>query len=259
MPGTATGTASYGALPENIGGFSPFSDWSDTSGTDSGSGFDADYYNYLVGGGMDPSYFMDSGSTEHRHLLNLMPQLPPWLDVTPAQFGQAAAEGARVNLERSQLQQSAAESAQRLGMEQQRLDSAERQTAMENQIRRDQIAANFQRSQTQLAVAQAYHQNMIGLGKQRIGLEAAKLQQTAQDKAATLSDRAKLCDGRFRRHVPRRSPGQIPACLGAGPCLWRVQIRPAHRNHNPPDSVLADCLKHHRSRLNLHRAGIFGE
>ena len=117
--------------------------------------------------------------------------LPPWLDISPAQFGQAAAEGSRIRLQRAQLQQSAAESAARLGLEQQRLTDAEKQTAMENQIRQQQIAANFQLAQTQTAVTQAYHQAMIGLGKQRLQDAATKTATAHQTAAAVLADREK--------------------------------------------------------------------
>jgi hypothetical protein len=111
------------------------------------------------------------------------------LDVTPAQFGQAAAEGARVNLQRQELAQHTAQANAQLGMEQQRLDASERQAAMEAQIRRETLVANFQRSQTQAAVAQAYHQATLGIAKNRLNLESQKLQQATQDKASTLADR----------------------------------------------------------------------
>jgi transcriptional regulator with XRE-family HTH domain len=121
-----------------------------------------------------------------------MPALPPWLDVSPAQFGQAAAEGARLRLERAQLQQSAAESAARLGMEQQRLADSERQAAMDNQIRQQQIAANFQRAQTQTAMTQAYRQAMIGLGRQRLDATVARTIQAHQTAAALLNQRQQV-------------------------------------------------------------------
>ncbi len=125
--------------------------------------------------------------------------VPPWLDVTPAQFGQAAAEGARLNLSRQELaqrgqeenarlQMSAAASAAQLGMEQKRLAATEKQMAMQHQLREDMLASNFQRAQTQSAVARAYHEAMIGLGKQRLADTAAKTAQVHKDAAQALSD-----------------------------------------------------------------------
>ncbi len=125
--------------------------------------------------------------------------VPAWLDVTPAQFGQAAAEGARLNLSRQELaqrgqeenaklQMSAAASAAQLGMEQKRLAATEQQMAMQHQLREDMLASNFQRAQTQSAVARAYHEAMIGLGKQRLADTAAKTAQVHKEAAQALSD-----------------------------------------------------------------------
>lgn len=121
-----------------------------------------------------------------------MPALPPWLDITPAQFGQAASEGAHINLERAQLQQSAAQAAARLGLEQKRLEDSEQQTALANQIHQQQIAANFQRAQTQTAMTQAYRQAMIGLGKQRLQETATKTAQAHQAAASMLTQKQQV-------------------------------------------------------------------
>jgi hypothetical protein len=147
--------------------------------------------------------------------------LPPWLDISPAQFGQAAAEGSRIRLQRAQLQQSAADSAARLGMEQQRLNDAEKQTAMDNQIRQQQIAANFQRAQTQTAVTQAYHQAMIGLGKQRIEDAATKTATAHQTAARMLDDREKET---FKRVSDSPEQPPKPATTATIPFLSRLGI-----------------------------------
>ncbi len=129
--------------------------------------------------------------------------IPPWLDVTPAQFGQAAAEGQRLQLSRAELaqraqeenarlQQSAAATAAQLGLAQQRLAASEKQMAMQSKLREEMIAANFQRAQTQSAVTNAYHEAMIGLGKQRLADTAAKTTQAHQDAALALADSQNL-------------------------------------------------------------------
>ena len=125
-----------------------------------------------------------------------MPELPPWLNFSPQTFAGAAEAGIRlrqsqeqIGLEAQRLQQSAAQSAAQLGMESQRLAASERQAAMESQIHRETLLSNFQRSQTQAAVTQAYHAATLGLAKSRLDQESQKLQAATQEKALALADR----------------------------------------------------------------------
>ena len=123
-------------------------------------------------------------------------EVPPWLDVGPRDFAAAKEAGMKAQLERASLAQSAQQAAQQLGLERERLAASERQAAREALISQEQIKANFARSQTQIAVAQAYHNATLGLAKNRLDLEGAKLQQTVQAQNAALTERAKQAAGK---------------------------------------------------------------
>lgn len=152
--------------------------------------------------------------------------LPPWLDVTPAQFGQAAAEGQRVNLERARLQQSAHQAAAQLGLEAQRLAASERQAAMSAQIHREQVQANFQRAQSQQAMAKAYHDAQLGLQKQRLDLAGQKLQAGVQTAADQLNQKQQAAA--YKQAHPQVSNAELMSLFpGVPPNFIAAMDKPA--------------------------------
>jgi hypothetical protein len=72
--------------------------------------------------------------------------VPPWLDVTPAQFGNAAEAGARLDLQRQQMQQEAQQNALRLQLSKQESDR-------QFQLQTQQNASNMAMKQQQLDMA----------------------------------------------------------------------------------------------------------
>lgn len=82
--------------------------------------------------------------------------IPPWLNVSPGDFGQAAARGAEISLGRQRIQQEAVQANQRAA-----------QAAQELEARRKQEADNAQREAQQLEYQHAYQQAELGLKQQQ--------------------------------------------------------------------------------------------
>ena len=81
--------------------------------------------------------------------------IPPWLNVSPSDFGAAAARGAELSLNRQRIQQEGAIANMRT-----------QQAAQELAARRQQEAQNAQREEQQLAYQHEYQQAQIGLKQQ---------------------------------------------------------------------------------------------
>jgi hypothetical protein len=196
--------------------------------------------------------------------------LPPWLDVSPNQFVQAAEAGTRAGLERSQLvqqgdlerarmkqqgqlegarisqqaqqagmqaslegtriAQSAAQAAQQLGLERQKLAFQQQQTAMEFQVSEETSKQNFMVKQTQDAVNNAYRQAQIGLGQQRIDQTAQKVKQDLAEKAQALADR--------QSYAMAVAGGMTPAeALAKYPSAWTPALAQATAKPGPEQTV----------------------
>jgi hypothetical protein len=82
--------------------------------------------------------------------------IPPWLNVSPSDFGQAAARGAEISLGRQRLQQEGAIANMRAAQAQQEMAA-----------RREQEQQNAQREEQQLAYQHEYQQAEIGLKQQQ--------------------------------------------------------------------------------------------
>lgn len=102
--------------------------------------------------------------------------IPPWLNVTPEAFGEAAYKGATIRMERARLAQQAQESMQRAGIAAAEL-SARAQA---------QQQANL-REQQEMEISRAMHEAQIGLktreldqAEQEIGLESMKTQMSVE-------------------------------------------------------------------------------
>ncbi len=115
--------------------------------------------------------------------------LPPWLEARPTDTAESLTRGLQLGMEMREARDRHQMAQQQIGMEQQRLAASERNTALEAQIRRETIIANFQRAQTQTAMTKAYHDAQLGLEKGRLDLETQKLEQATQEKVAALADR----------------------------------------------------------------------
>ena len=101
--------------------------------------------------------------------------IPPWLDVRPAQFGEAAARGAEISLGRARIAQEAQQSAVRANM-----------AAQELAARREQEQQNAQREAQQLEIQKAYQQAQLGLKQQELDQSEQDLKMRVQA-AATKS------------------------------------------------------------------------
>lgn len=95
--------------------------------------------------------------------------IPPWLNVSPADFGQAAAKGAEISLSRQRLQQEGAIANMRTA-----------QAAQELAARRQQEQENAQREDQQLAYQHAYQQSELGLKQQQQELAEKDFQMQVQ-------------------------------------------------------------------------------
>src|SRR5208282_2455406 len=105
-----------------------------------------------------------------------------WLESTPTDARDSLAAGLKLGMDFR-------DTSQRLQMAHQKIASDERATALDAQVRREQIMSNFQRAVTQTALTKAYHDSQLGLQKSRLALENQKLIQSTQEKAKILADR----------------------------------------------------------------------
>lgn len=154
-------------------------------------------------------------------------QIPPWLNVSPADFVGAASTGARIGLERSRIdtqsqeaaasrqleaqrmqQQAMMEQAQ-LQMQSQKLDEAQNQAQVENQTAKEQLQQNFLLKQQQTDVLGAYHQAQISLGKQ-------KLEEASKASAMTMAQKQGYAQSIASGMSPAEAAGKFPMAATTG-------------------------------------------
>jgi hypothetical protein len=109
--------------------------------------------------------------------------IPPWISVRPTDFGQAAGEGARLDLARVQadasLKLDAAKLAtqqQSMALEAQKLQADQQQTAMQLQMRKEEMDRNFNLQAAQLATT-------TELKKQEMAQDAIKVAKIGQQQS----------------------------------------------------------------------------
>ena len=105
--------------------------------------------------------------------LKNMPSLPPWLNVRPADFAQAAEAGNRASMEAMQIQNQAQQADAKM-----RQENALMQ--MQMKMRQDILKQQMARQQQQMANQTAYHQAEVGLGQGRLD-ESMKAEQDRMD------------------------------------------------------------------------------
>lgn len=86
--------------------------------------------------------------------------LPPWLDASPAQFGNAAGEGARLDLQRQQLEMDTAQHVAQMTIAKQEADRGfalqQAQQAFEHQLRSTQLSMQAAQVSRKFAAQQQY-------------------------------------------------------------------------------------------------------
>lgn len=137
-----------------------------------------------------------------------MATIPPWLDVTPGQHLQAAEAGARLGLERTQLDQQAAQAADRMSLARDQManQAAEsvadyqlkagqmkiqlakflqdnQQQQLENQLAVDKHTREQNRADQELAINKSYKDQTIAINQAKVA-ETTKRNQLAFDVAA---------------------------------------------------------------------------
>jgi hypothetical protein len=132
-----------------------------------------------------------------------MAELPPWLDIKPNESVNSMLAGYKLGLEER-------EGNQRMALAKQKLGAYERKSSLDAQVKREQILSNFQREQTQAAVADAYHKSMTGLAKQRLDFEYQNKQREFQAKAAEISDTVGYANAVANGTPPMQARAQFP-------------------------------------------------
>ncbi len=131
--------------------------------------------------------------------------LPPWLDVTPAQFVQAGNEGANAGLAAAHLRQSADQHAAQLAAEHARiqqqaaaesakLSQQQHIAEMEMQARKEIANQNHLREQQQNLQLNAYRQSEIGLRQAQLERMQALNDAAAREKAMMYAQEAGLAN-----------------------------------------------------------------
>lgn len=145
--------------------------------------------------------------------------IPSWLEVTPAQFGSAAAQGAEISLGRARLQEEARQANMRMAMQGASL-------AAESKAREDEM----RRKEQEAAISHQYEQAQIGL-RTRAQQQAEEefgftVQQTALKSAAQREAQARIQAGEDPSTVWREL-GPQAGITGAGLTgLTRKQFTP---------------------------------
>lgn len=89
-------------------------------------------------------------------------ETPPWLNVGPRDFGNAASEGARLDLARQQADTEAAMNAVRLGIQKQQSDRdfalQSEQHALDSEVKRQQLTLQTQAAARKVQAQQQYNQ-----------------------------------------------------------------------------------------------------
>ena len=102
------------------------------------------------------------------------------------------------------------DSNERLNLAKQKLAASERAAALNAQVKRELIVSNFQRAQTQAAVAKAYHDSMIGLANNRLDIEKKKLDVTTQTQTKVISDTVGYANAVASGTPPLQARAQFP-------------------------------------------------
>ena len=144
--------------------------------------------------------------------------IPPWLNVSPSDFGQAAARGAEISLGRQRLQQEGAIANMRAA-----------QAAQEMAARREQEQQNAQREEQQLAYQHEYQQAEIGLKQQ---------QQEQQEQAFQMEVKSAAAKSQAQMEAQQRiQAGEDPAkvWMELGPMIGMTGAGMATLAKKPPE------------------------
>lgn len=128
-----------------------------------------------------------------------MPSLPPWLDVKPSDFAQAAQAGIAFGQKRDALAQQAAEAAQAhaarmaaIGAQQQnelkQLEFAHQKLQQEKELSQQQIQAQKQVRDQEFRMQQARDNAAAAYKMATLSLEQNRMQQEAKDRAMNIQD-----------------------------------------------------------------------
>lgn len=159
-------------------------------------------------------------------------EIPPWLNVQPSQFVQAASEGAaagqrtaQLGLEGQRLAQDAAQhsasladqanaQAAQIQMEQAKLAQAAQQEQVELQAKKDQAAQAAAMAMQQHEVEHAYKMANINLGQQR--LQSVAQAAAEKQKQAALSLQDTIGFAKYMKENPEDTMGALALFPNAG-------------------------------------------
>ena len=192
-----------------------------------------------------------------------MAEIPPWLNVGPANYLQATEAGTqsglqageiahraqefslRQRLERQQMAQQAAEASARQRIAEQGQGQQFQLSQMEMQTRKDIAAQNAQRMQAQQQMLNAYRQAQVGLGQDRLEQSQKLAEAKAQDVALSYRDEQGFSDAvangipveQALFKFPRTRASIISALTRTGTqqntqdtARWKVEANAALRN-----------------------------
>lgn len=91
--------------------------------------------------------------------------IPPWLQVTPAQFGEASRAATALALRAAQLQQDAQNANMNAALRSREID-------MQSSVHAQQLQQDAMRAQQEIEMQKAYHTAQIGLKQQELNMEA---------------------------------------------------------------------------------------
>jgi hypothetical protein len=146
-------------------------------------------------------------------------QIPPWLNVSPGDFGQAAARGAEISLGRQRLQQESVQANQRAA-----------QAAQELEARRKQEADNAQREAQQLEYQHAYQTAELGLKQQQ--QEQSEQAFQMEVKAAAQKSQVML---EYQQRVGPGKEDPVKVGLELGPMMGMTGNQMAQLARKPPE------------------------
>jgi hypothetical protein len=157
-----------------------------------------------------------------------MADIPPWLNVGPTSYLQAAESGTQAGLRAGEIatQQILAQERQKmaqqeLGQRQQEINQRnalaqaqmsqnQQLTMAEMQMRRDIATQNNQRMQAQQAMLNAYRQGQLGLGQQRVENQENFQDQRAADAAMSYRDEQGFANAIANGMTPQQALFQFP-------------------------------------------------
>jgi hypothetical protein len=106
-----------------------------------------------------------------------MAELPPWLSVSPAQWGELAARGGQLGLEQQRINQSAQQFAASQAMQQQEMQQAKQKLALELAARKQQLQQENLYNMAKLQTEASMRQQSMNLQKE---LQRDEMMQKAQ-------------------------------------------------------------------------------